>query len=300
MNDIYQILDENVLEKKDTQQTRMPKEEYAKMMSQKRDELYQMAEKQTYVVAGSPQNYLKYLELQSKLDYTVTNTLLVMSQKPDATLLKDSTHWRQDKHYIRKNETGIKILEPNGEYQRQDGTIGINYKVKYVFDVSQINGKVIQRNTQIPMRSILSALLYDTPIKLQRIMSNEYTHQVIYSPEQKTIFYKDNLDAGTLLHGLAREFCYAEFDKQYDGVDRKTDGFIAESTAYMICKKYGIETKETAFANEVNDYFDGVDSKDIKEELGNIKNLYDDVSRRMERGIYKQQQEKVNTQDIGR
>ena len=42
-------------------------------------------------------------------------------------------------------------------------------------------------------------------------------------------------------------------------------------------------------------------SKDIKQELGNIKNLCEDVSERIDRGIYKSQQEKKHQRnDVSR
>ena len=60
------------------------------------------AEKQTHEVVSSPQNYLNYLEMQSKFGYTVTNTLLVMAQCPQATLLKDNNRWVEEKKVCKK------------------------------------------------------------------------------------------------------------------------------------------------------------------------------------------------------
>ena len=110
-----------------------------KQKQQKRQNLYDMAEKQTHEVVSSPQNYLNYLEMQSKFGYTVTNTLLVMAQCPQATLLKDNNRWVEEKKYVKKGVKGIGILEPKGEYQGNDGVIRTNYDVKYVFDISQLN-----------------------------------------------------------------------------------------------------------------------------------------------------------------
>ena len=44
--------------------------------------------------------------------------------------------------------------------------------------------------------------------------------------------------------------------------------------------------------NETADYFYGMDSKEIKKELSQIKELSRDVSARIDRGIYKTQQSK--------
>ena len=99
-------------------------------MKEKRQSLFAMANEQTLKAVESPESYLQYLRLQSTLDYTVTNTLLVMAQQPNATMLKDYTHWREMDKFVRKGEKGISILEPGNEYQRHDGTIGISYNPK--------------------------------------------------------------------------------------------------------------------------------------------------------------------------
>lgn len=296
MNDVYQALNRAKENKPVPQQqgARLPKEEYAKMKNEQRQALYDMAEIQSKAVVGNEKTYLRYLDLQSRLDYTVTNTLLVFAQNPNATMVKDNEHWRESKSYIKKGETGIRILEPKGDYTKADGSIGVNYDVKSVFDISQVNTKLKYEEPNVSQRNIISGLVYDSPVKIQELSEFSNGEPVTYSPEAKTIFYASNLEATELIRGLAREYCYAEFDNQYGNIDRDKDKLLIESSAYMLCKKYGIEVKDTSFANDVVEYFEGMGAKDIKEELSNIKNLCDDVSKRMERGIYKSEQEHQN------
>lgn len=303
MNDIFEMIDSAIQEKTANQQPRMPKEEYAEMMNQKRQELYNKVSQQIDVIKINPQQYIHYLYMQAKLDYTVSNTLLIMSQKPDATMLKDSNHWRENKQYIKKGEKGIQILEPAGEFQKEDGTMGTNYKIKYVFDVSQLGNKVnLDLSPKVPIRDLISGLIYASNVRIQKSDTMMSREDVLYSPESSTIFYKNNIDGSSFLQGLVREICYVEFNKQYGNINRERDGFIVESSAYMLCQKYNISADDKNFANKVSQYFYGMSEQDIKEELSNAKNLSDDVSKRIERGIYKTQQEKVNTQNhnIGR
>lgn len=301
MNDIFQMLDSAIQEKTVNQQPRMPKEEYAEMMNQKRQELYNKVSYQIEAIKNDPQKYMHYLYMQAKLDYTVSNTLLIMNQKPEATMLKDSNHWRENKQYIKKGEKGIQILEPSGEYQKEDGSIGINYKIKYVFDISQLRNKVkLDNPSKVPMRDLISGLLYASSVKIQKSDSVLNQDGVIYSPEYSTIFYKENIDGNTFLQGLVREICYVEFHKQYGDIDRERDNFIVKSSAYMLCQKYNIPIQDKSFASKVSQYFYGMSEQEVKEELNNVKNLSDDVGKKIERGIYKTQQEKVTTQDLGR
>ena len=127
MENIYSMLNKNVQKQNERKQPRLSKEEFAKQMKDRREHLYQLAEAQTREVVSSPQKYQQFLDLISRLNYTITNTLLVMAQKPEAVMLKDNAHWRGNKLYINKGEKGIQILEPSGEYQRDDGTFGTNY-----------------------------------------------------------------------------------------------------------------------------------------------------------------------------
>ena len=38
---------------------------------------------------------------------------------------------------MKKNQKGIVILEPGDEYTREDGSIGVSYNPKKVFDITQ-------------------------------------------------------------------------------------------------------------------------------------------------------------------
>ena len=68
--------------------------------------------------------------------------------------------------------------------------------------------------------------------------------------------------------------------------------FPGNASAYILCKKLNIPVSNVDFANEVKNYFEGMDSRDTKEELSNIKSIADEVSNRAERGIYRLQQER--------
>lgn len=302
MENIYAMLNKNAQRSNERKQPRLSKEEYAKQMKNKRNHLYKLAEVQTGEVVSSPQKYLQFLNLMARLDYTVTNALLIMAQKPEAKMLKDGKHWRENKLYIKKGEKGIQVLEPTGEYQREDGSYGTNYNPKYLFDVSQINTKEALYNApQMNVANMINGLTYDSPVSLQQLDTFEGGEPVFYSPDAKCIYYANNLSPQQLIQGLAREYCHVEFDKQYSDYNRENNQFFIESSAYILCQKYGVPVRDIRFADQVVHYFSGMKSKDIKQELGNIKNLCEDVSERIDRGIYKSQQEKKHQRnDVSR
>ena len=53
----------------------------------------------------------------------------------------------------------------------------------------------------------------------------------------------------------------------------------------------GVNVEQKDFANKVSQEFYGMDARQIKEELANIKDLSSDVYSRIERGVYKSQQQ---------
>ena len=66
---------------------------------------------------------------------------------------------------------------------------------------------------------------------------------------------------------------------------------------FLRCKKYNIEVRDTSFANEVQQFFDGYETGDVKNYLAEIKRTFKDVDERMEHGLYAQQQEKQNSRN---
>ena len=172
--------------------------------------------------------------------------------------------------------------------------IRTNYDVKYVFDISQLNRPYRVKKQNLSVREIISGLVYQSPVKMQMVDNTENGSLVQYSPDNQMIYYADGMSPTDLMEGLAREYCYVEFESQYGNVDRTEDAFMVKSAAYILCKKLNIPVSNVDFANEVKNYFEGMDSRDTKEELSNIKSIADEVSNRAERGIYRLQQERDN------
>ncbi len=271
-------------------QHKLSKEEFAKMMSEKRQSLFNMANDQVEIAVESGDNFLTYLNLKSLLDYTVTNTLLVMAQNPKATQLKDISHWREDNKYIRKGQKGIQILEPS-EYTRKDGTPGITYNPKYVFDISQLQGK--DNHVSPPEYSpneILSAVIYRNEILPEVIKEDmKIPERVYYDPESQKILVKDGLDLKVMINGIIREYCFIEYMSQ--GMTRDECSFQAECSAYMISKKYGVGDYNTMFLSSCNEHFFSMNPKDIKEDLENISRVTNNVSTNIKYGLYAQQEQ---------
>ena len=122
-------------------QPRLSKEEYAEKKRAEKEKVYQMIDDAAREIVSDPEKFKNFLDTQSRMDrYSAANALLIYSQYPQATQLKDFDDWGKDNVKITKGAKSISILEPV-EYTRADGSPGISYNVKKVFDVTQTNGR---------------------------------------------------------------------------------------------------------------------------------------------------------------
>jgi hypothetical protein len=94
-------------------------------------------------------------------NYSIGNLILIMLQKPDATRVAGYSTWKDLYRWVKKGEKGIAILAPcmppkpkkpatpadvetddEGEKPEEETDIRpVYFKVVYVFDVSQTEGK---------------------------------------------------------------------------------------------------------------------------------------------------------------
>ena len=279
---------------------KLSREEYAKQKREQKNELYKMADEQLNKVISSPVQYLEFLKLTARLNYTVTNMLLVMAQKPDAVFLKDSDYWKEKKLYIRQDEKGIQILKPDGEYEKSNGSAGTNYRVKYVFDASQINTKKsFYKKPVMNVENLISGLTYESPVKLE-LTQMESIKDVHYSSQKECIYYADQLEPAVLIHGLLREFSAVEYEQQghhsFDGHEK----FCINSAAYILCNKYGVPVADEDFAKDLGEVFYDKKPYEIKKQLYTIQSIVKDVSDRIDKGIYISQQDRNNRDQMVR
>ena len=85
-------------------------------------------------------------------DQTITNDVLIITQKPEATCVKRMRDWNYYKRSVNKNEKAIKVISHYIEKYDQDftdeqgniytkGVEKLKTDLGYLFDISQTNGK---------------------------------------------------------------------------------------------------------------------------------------------------------------
>ena len=255
------------------------------------------------------EKFKEYLTTMSKFyNYSFNNTLLIAMQKPDATLIAGYTSWQRnfDRH-VMKGEKGIKILAP-APYKAQEEREKIDpatqkpvldadgkpvtetvevmrpaFKVVSVFDVSQTDGKELPdiavdelTGSVENYAAFFEALKQESPVPIsfEDIPGGAKGY---FSHVENRIAIQDGMSeiqtVKTAIHEIAHAKLHAikpdEKVAPEERKDRHTKEVEAESVAYTVCQRYGIETSDYSFG-----YIAGWSSdKDTKELKGSLETI---------------------------
>ena len=244
---------------------KLTKQEFAQVMKEKRAKLFDMINAQLSITTQDSNKYLEFLFLLGKHGMNTSNTLLIQKQNPSATYLLDVARWRERGAYINKGAKGAAIFEPSQPYVRRDGSMGVNYNVKYVFDVTQTS------------------------------IANSFQNNYPKPEELEFAFKHKEKDAESIYkNGNQQEYLIALLRHACRNTNPKDD-FILESCVYALASKYGL-TMQTNFAYQIQSYFAYRDPKEIKEMLKAIKEPLDTITKRINHGLYVYKEEHTNEQ----
>ena len=165
-------------------------EEYAAKKKAEKDAVYQMIDDTATEIVSDPDKFRAYLDTQARMDrYSAANALLIYKQQPQATQLKDFRDWQEDGVKVNKGAKSLSILEPV-EYTKNDGSTGIAYNVKKVFDVAQTSGKKPAAPTLDRDPRKLVAIMLDTaPIDVSTVEELPSPNMgAFYKNEDQTLY----------------------------------------------------------------------------------------------------------------
>ena len=256
-----------------------------KTQKEKIQELTERLEKGVKEVfeSGAYENYLKVMSKFHR--YSFRNTVLIWMQNPDATYVAGYEAWKNDfNRQVKKGEKGIRIFAPT-EYkvkkQQQkidkdtdlpmvDGmgqpvmeTVEVKrrgYMATSVFDVSQTEGEELPElvksldskveNYEAFVHAIEK--ISPVPILFEQIgVSDGY-----YSLKEEQIHIDEDLGPTqtilTMIHEIAHAKLHNAEMKNKEAEegkvkDKQTREVEAESIAYVVCQRYGIETGDNSF-----------------------------------------------------
>ena len=240
-------------------------------------------------VAGSGTAFKTFLDVLTQFDrYTSNNALLITAQKPNAKKLGDYNFWKSKNIWIEKDQLQypILVMEPGKEYVKADGSHGKYYNAKKLYDISQTADKDKEITAvTYDERQLVRALVNNAPAMIVSMEADSMPDgktAMFVSTEQK-IYARKGMSASELFATLTPELIYAEYAKDYRDptkFSKEKYEFNAYCATYMICKKYGLDTRGFTF-EKAPDHFQGKDVKGIKQELSRMKEAMDKISGRM-------------------
>lgn len=216
------------------------KEEWAAQKKQERESAFAMIDETAQRMANDGSLFQSYLDVQARFDrYSVGNAVLITAQKADATQLSDFKGWKNNGVFIKKGESGIVLLEPGEEYTKEDGTVGVSYNSKKVFDISQTTAKAKDRPAmKRDERLLLKAIIHNAPCPIEISQKLPENINAVYRPDDKKIYVRPGLEAGDIFRGISQELAHAHLDS---GAYKRSDhAFTAYCVSYVLCSRYNV------------------------------------------------------------
>lgn len=213
--------------------------------------------------AGHSGALLKWLDAMSRFhSYSLNNTLLIAWQRPEATHVAGFHTWKAMGRTVTKGEKGIMILAPipkgrkkgeaaqEAEEGTQEGRSGRGavwgFRVAYVFDIAQTEGKELPEFAQVrgdPAEHLdrLKALVKAEGIGLEYVKGLQGAYGVSLGGTIKLV---EGLtpahEFSVLAHELAHELLHKDPKRRAETTKtvRETE---AEAVAYAVCRAIGLE-----------------------------------------------------------
>ena len=275
-------------------QQRLSKEEYAEKKRAEKEQVYQMIDETACEIVGNPEKFKAFLDTQSRMDrYSAANALLIYKQYPQATQLKDFNDWSKENVKITKGAKSISILEPV-EYTRADGTPGISYNVKKVFDVTQTNGrKAPAVSANRDPKALITTMLDISPVEVEGTDELPYQNMAaFYNNEKLTLYVKRGVgDSVAVAQCVAQELGHAQLSINSESYSRRDMGFQAVCIGYMLCKKYGVDTRNFAI-DRIPQELASREPKEIRIELAETRNAMAEIHNRVSDELFRKKQER--------
>ena len=233
----------------------------------KKDEAKQLADQaitalQEELKAGRSDSLLRYLDSMSRFhSYSWTNSLLIVMQNPEATLVAGFQRWLKQGRHVRKGEKGIGIMAPlvyrnrddsNGQHsgpsQETDGKGERSirgFKIVHVFDVTQTEGDELPDLGKIggepgQLLGSLEELIRANGIVLKYEVLPGGAQGVSRKGEIGIAVDLDSAERfAVLAHELAHEWMHDKEQRQsLPKTVRETE---AEAVAYVVCRSFGLD-----------------------------------------------------------
>lgn len=223
------------------------------------------------------EDWIHFLSFQAQFyNYSFGNAMLIYMQRPDATYVKGYKAWNQIGRHVVKGAKGIGVLCPcirkievikepldtnvynDKEAEKEIKKVISGFRMGYVYDLSDTAGD----DSQLPV--LVTGLLSSTDEEkalyesLISYVSKEYCVQECdcgsskgsYNLETQVISINNKIEYRQKIKTLLHEYSHALDFKMHpdDDIPRNKRELIAESTAFVVCLRLGVDTSSYSFS----------------------------------------------------
>lgn len=254
------------------------------------------------------ERYTQMLKCMSKFHtYSINNIILILSQRPDATLVAGYQAWKTKFHrqvkkgekgldilvpasrkvtkeYVEKDEKGRPVLDENGEPVKEKVVSVPYFTTRRVFDISQTEGEPLPTiyngalTGDVERFEQLKRILVELspmPVSFEEIEGQAMGYM---SRSEQRIVVRSGLSEVQTIKTLIHEIAHAQLHNTEDGEPVKLDQRVreteAESVAFVVCAALNIDTSDYSFP-----YLAGwASGKELKELHGSLKRIRQQAS----------------------
>jgi antirestriction protein ArdC len=195
-------------------------------------------------------------------DYSLSNSMLIATQRPDATHVAGFKTWRSLGRQVRRGERGIRILAPCVRRVDDEGTGQptrrvVSFRCVCVFDVAQTDGDDLPALEYRPLDGdatdwydFVGGVAMSAGLEIRRAVLTDGVHGYLSRAERSIVVDCEQsgaMAAKVVAHELGHYFdpWLAEHPEQY-GAHRGDCEAVAESVAFVVAASFGLDAGPAA------------------------------------------------------
>jgi len=207
------------------------------------------------------ETFRRYLEVQAKFyRYSWRNVALILSQRPESTHVAGYNAWLKLHRYVRQGEHGIKIIVPMTKKQvnaEGEDEQRLFFGTGTVFDLSQTDGEPLPEVAVPILEGEEGGPLMDQLLELAQrehvqvgLDRGELPAEAAgaYWPGDRKIRVRPapmRQMSKTLAHEMAHHVHLTRIGQESSSREERET--VAESSAYVVCQHFGVDSGERSF-----------------------------------------------------
>lgn len=238
-------------------------------------------------------------------DQTISNDVLILSQKPEATCVKRMKEWNYYGRSVKPSEKSIRVISHylekyDQDFTDEDGTVftkGIDKlrtDIGYLFDVSQTQGTeynyLYSNKEHIAKHFDVAKQALERTARDYKFEFKNIDEIAVVDKENKVVTIKDGLDLSEVINTLIKEVSGILLEtRRPEGLTKEDKNNIDElehnATIYAIHSKLGLDLPEYDFS-EVSKMSE-TEMISLKDNLQKIRSVTKQLLSNFERDIEK-------------